>query len=53
MRAGNGAERKGRTSMLEKLLKMIGLGKKVKREIIVNAESLETRVAVLEDGHLE
>ena len=39
--------------MLEKLLKMIGLGKKVKREIIVNAESLETRVAVLEDGHLE
>ncbi|MBR6021763.1 MAG: Rne/Rng family ribonuclease [Kiritimatiellae bacterium] len=39
--------------MLEKLLKMIGMQKKVKREIIVNAESLETRVAVLEDGHLE
>ena len=39
--------------MLEKLMKLIGLGKKVKREIIVNAESLETRVAVLEDGHLE
>ena len=34
-------------------LKMIGLGKKIKREIIVNAESLETRVAVMEDGHLE
>jgi ribonuclease G len=32
---------------------MIGLGKKIKREIIVNAESLETRVAVMEDGHLE
>ena len=39
--------------MLEKLLKMIGLGKKSKNEIIVNAESLETRVAVLDDGHLE
>lgn len=39
--------------MLEKLLKMIGMQKKTKREIIVNAESLETRVAVLEDGHLE
>ena len=39
--------------MLEKLLKMIGLGKKSKTEIIVNAESLETRVAVLDDGHLE
>lgn len=34
-------------------LKMIGLGKKIKREIIVNAESLETRVAIMEDGHLE
>ena len=27
--------------------------KKVKREIVVNAEKLETRVAVMEDGHLE
>jgi hypothetical protein len=27
--------------------------KKTKREIIVNAESLETRVAIMEDGHLE
>ena len=34
-------------------LKMIGLRKKTKREIIVNAESLETRVAVMNDGHLE
>ncbi len=33
---------------------MLGLRKKeVKKEIIVNAESLETRVAVLEDGELE
>ena len=39
--------------MFDKFLKMIGLRKKVKREIIVNAESLETRVAVLEEGHLE
>jgi ribonuclease G len=34
-------------------LKMIGFRKKTKREIIVNAESLETRVAIMEDGHLE
>jgi len=34
-------------------LKMIGLRKKTKCEIIVNAESLETRVAIVEDGHLE
>ena len=34
-------------------LKMIGLRKKTKREIIVNAESLETRVAIMEDEHLE
>ncbi len=34
-------------------LKMIGLRKRTKREIIVNAESLETRVAIMEDGHLE
>ncbi|MFH0953022.1 MAG: Rne/Rng family ribonuclease [Verrucomicrobiota bacterium] len=34
-------------------LKMFGLGKKIKKEIIINAESLETRVAVMEDGNLE
>ena len=39
--------------MFKKFLEMIGLRKKIKREIIVNAESLETRVAVLEEGHLE
>ena len=34
---------------------MFGLGKKrvPQREIVVNVESLETRVAVLENGHLE
>ena len=34
-------------------LKKFGLGKKIKKEIIINAESLETRVAVLENGNLE
>ena len=34
-------------------LKMIGLRKKTKREIIINAESLETRAAVLVDGKLD
>lgn len=34
-------------------LKRFSLKKKIRREIIVNAESLETRVAILEDGHLE
>ena len=34
-------------------LKKMGLRKKTKREIIVNAESLETRVAIMENGHLE
>ena len=32
---------------------MFGAGKKIKKEIIINAESLETRVAVLESGNLE
>ena len=34
-------------------LKRFGIGKKIKKEIIINAESLETRVAVLENGNLE
>ncbi len=34
-------------------LKMLGFGKKTKKEIIINAESLETRVAVLDNGNLE
>ena len=35
-------------------LRMFGLGKKkINKEIIINVESLETRVAVLENGHLE
>ncbi len=34
-------------------LRMFGIGKKIKKEIIINAESLETRVAVMENGNLE
>jgi len=34
-------------------LKTMGKTKKMKHEIIVNAESLETRVAIMADGHLE
>ncbi len=34
-------------------LKKMGISKKMKHEIIVNAESLETRVAIMADGHLE
>ena len=32
---------------------MFGMGKKYKKEIIVNKETLESRVAVLDDGKLE
>ena len=34
---------------------MFGLGKKkeLKRQIVINAEALETRVAVMENGRLE
>ena len=39
--------------MWEFLTSKFGLGKKIKKEIIINAESLETRVAVLENGNLE
>ena len=34
-------------------LNMVGLRKKIKLEIIANAESLEVRVAIMEDGRLE
>ena len=33
-------------------LKKMGKSKKMKHEIIVNAESLETRVAIMADGHI-
>jgi len=38
--------------MLKKL-KVFGAGKREKKEIIINIEPLETRVAVLEDGRLD
>ena len=34
-------------------LKMFGIGKKIRKEIIINDETLETRAAVMEDGKLE
>jgi len=49
VRNGTAAQReKGETAMIGLLRKS-----KVKREIVVNSESLETRVSVLEDGRLE
>lgn len=39
--------------MIREYIKMIGRTKKIKKEIVANIESLETRVAVLEEGKLE
>lgn len=39
--------------VIQKVQRLIKPVKKVHKEIVVNAESLETRVAVLEDGKLE
>ena len=40
--------------MILQYLARLGLGrKKIRKEIVINAESLETRVAVMEDGDLE
>jgi ribonuclease G len=39
--------------VVAKVKKLIKPEKKVHKEVIINAESLETRVAVLEDGRLE
>jgi ribonuclease G len=39
--------------VIRRMSRLIRSGKKVEKEIIVNAESLETRVAVLENGKLE
>lgn len=39
--------------VIKKITRAIKPDKKVHKEIIINAESLETRVAVLEDGKLE
>ena len=39
--------------VIQKVQRLIKPGKKLHKEIIINAESLETRVAVLEEGKLE
>jgi ribonuclease G len=41
------------TKVMKKVQKLIKPVKKVHKEVIINAEALETRVAVLEDGKLE
>jgi ribonuclease G len=41
------------TSIVKKVQRLIKPVKKVHKEVIINAETLETRVAVMEDGRLE
>src|SRR5882762_3506467 len=41
------------TNLVKKVQRMIRPVKKIHKEVIINAETLETRVAVLEDGRLE
>ena len=41
------------TNLVKKVQKLIRPEKKIHKEVIINAETLETRVAVLEDGKLE
>jgi hypothetical protein len=41
------------TNLVKKVQRLIRPEKKIHKEVIINAESLETRVAVLEDGKLE
>ena len=41
------------TKLIKRVHRLIRPAKKVHKEVIANAESLETRVAVLEDGKLE
>lgn len=39
--------------MLKACLRALGIGRKIKKEIVINVERLETRAAVLDDGALE
>ncbi len=48
-----GTLRAAATKVIRKVQKLIKPVKKTHKEVIINAESLETRVAVLEDGRLE
>lgn len=41
------------TTLVKKVQRLIRPEKKIHKEIVINAETLETRVAVLEDGKLE
>jgi ribonuclease G len=41
------------TSLVKKVQRLIRPVKKIHKEVVINAETLETRVAVLEDGKLE
>jgi ribonuclease G len=41
------------TNLVRKVQKLIRPEKKIHKEVVINAETLETRVAVLEDGKLE
>jgi ribonuclease G len=41
------------TNLVKKVRRLIRPEKKIHKEIVINAETLETRVAVLEDGKLE
>ena len=48
-----GAIRTAATKVIRKMQRFLKPEKKVHKEIIINAEALETRVAVLEEGKLE
>ena len=48
-----GTLRAAASKVIRKVQKLIKPVKKLHKEVIINAESLETRVAVLEDGKLE
>ena len=52
-KASSGRIRAAATKVIRKVQKLIKPVKKIHKEVIINAESLETRVAVLEDGKLE
>jgi len=41
------------TSLVKKVQRLIRPEKKIHKEVVINAETLETRVAVIEDGKLE
>ncbi|MDE3065913.1 MAG: Rne/Rng family ribonuclease [Verrucomicrobiota bacterium] len=45
--------RNAATTLVKKVQRLIRPEKKIHKEVVINAETLETRVAVLEDGKLE